>query len=232
MRIARSFAFSAAAAAAGLIVAAPALAADAVVPLKTPHTNTLAENDQQFEQDCEDERFEVRKTNEDGWHFLMPSGSFTSIKITFDPDGAVDNDSSDDVVKEGTPSAPGPFTFYTVGNAGNYQHAYLFTPAGWLLVSGTSTATGVKDGATFNISHACAGTKTPPGTPTPSPSDDPDTDPSGDPSGDPSDTPPAGGGGGGLPLTGAATTLVVAAGIGLVAGGVGLLMVRRRRDLA
>ena len=63
--------------------------------------------------------------------------------------------------------------------------------------------------------------------PTPSPSNGESTSP-----GNGGSTPPGDGDGdGGLPVTGAAVGGVIVLGLGLVAGGIALMAVRRRRDV-
>src|SRR5690606_39392349 len=102
---------------------------------------------------CDDERMADRQPDEDGWHFVAAGGSFLSITVTFAPDP--DNPTEDLQTFTGTPAAPGEFTFYDAGPNANL-HAYLFTPAGWLLVDAQADITGQK----FNLSHTCQGTPT------------------------------------------------------------------------
>ncbi|MGW0436134.1 hypothetical protein ACWDV4_26750, partial [Micromonospora sp. NPDC003197] len=114
---------------------------------------------------------------------------------------------------------------------GDVNHAYLFTPAGWTLKSGSAEITGTSK--FFNLSHACEGT---PGTPVPP------TNPPSSPPGTPTETPEPGtsespspstsvpGGGGGLPITGAPVAGIAAVGAGLVGVGALLLALRLRRE--
>jgi LPXTG-motif cell wall-anchored protein len=204
---------------AALGIATPAWA-DTTAPLHEAHKNKLAED---FEQECDDARFQGLGDDEDGWHFVLTgNGSFTSITVSFDPDGVKDDDPSDDVTFTGTPDNPGDFTFYKAGQ--DWKHAYLFTPAGWLLVDGSATVAGGDDTTKFVVSHTCAGEETPTTPPT-SP-----TSPSESTPGETSSA-PGGGGGGTLPLTGTAVGGIVVVGVGLVAAGVALMAVRRRREI-
>jgi LPXTG-motif cell wall-anchored protein len=106
------------------------------------------------------------------------------------------------------------------------------TPAGWTLLSGTSTITGdgvsleIKDTFYFNLTHGCAGG----GSETPTTPPTSPTSPSESTPGETSSA-PGGGGGGTLPLTGTAVGGIVVVGVGLVAAGVALMAVRRRREI-
>ncbi|SCL31331.1 hypothetical protein [Micromonospora inyonensis] len=65
-------------------------------------------------------------------------------------------------------SDPYPDALYATGGQNpQLKHAYLFTPAGWTLVTGTASVTG--EGSTFNLSHTCAGQPSATPTPTPTP---------------------------------------------------------------
>lgn len=195
-------------------------------------------------QDCADKRFAGLPDDHDGWHFILPgnkdqSGDFLSLTLTF-TNGA-------QTVEVTIPDDTDPYqdAFYSTGGRNSQvKHAYLFTPAGWTLVTGTATISGEAD--EFNLSHTCAGT---PSTPTPSASPTPSTSVEPTPGESVSPTPgestsptpgesvgptispsPAGGTGGGLPLTGAAATTMALLGVGLIGGGATLIALRRRRD--
>ncbi|MEV2241176.1 LPXTG cell wall anchor domain-containing protein [Micromonospora sp. NPDC049891] len=245
-------AVSGTAAAALIALAAPAWASS-TIPLHSPHKGSTAAG---FgTQNCNDNRFEGLKADQDGWHFVLPggpsAGSFQSIELTFATSGG-------DPVTVTIPDASDPYpdAFYSAN--GRVIHAYLFTPAGWTLSDGKATISG--QSSAFNLSHTCAGQPTPesptptptsPESPTPtpttpespnpeSPTPTPTTPESPVPSDTPSDTPSAspsaspsdgtGGGGGNLPVTGAAATTMALVGVGLIGGGVALVALRRRRD--
>ncbi|BCL16468.1 LPXTG cell wall anchor domain-containing protein [Micromonospora sagamiensis] len=201
-------------------------------------------------QECADPRFADLPDDHDGWHFVLPEralGDLLSLKLTFtDGSRTVEVTIPDD-------SDPYPDALYATGGQNpQLKHAYLFTPAGWTLVTGTASVTG--EGSKFNLSHTCAGqpsatpTPTPTGSASPSPdgsatpnpgdSASPTPDASTTPTPDGSVTPSTsaspsggtGGGGGDLPLTGAAVTTMALLGVGLVGGGATLVLLRRRRD--
>jgi LPXTG-motif cell wall-anchored protein len=80
---------------------------------------------------------------EDGWHFVAPSGEFTSLHAVFDVDG--DLESSDDRVVRTLEDAvrhPGP------------AHAYVYAPGGALLIE--ADASGTASNGFFVLSHTCA----------------------------------------------------------------------------
>ncbi|WDZ87682.1 LPXTG cell wall anchor domain-containing protein [Micromonospora cathayae] len=211
-------------------------------------------------QKCSDARFADLPDDHDGWHFILPgnksqSGDFLGLELTF-TDGV-----QDVTVTIPDDADPYPDAFYTTGGPNaQVKHAYLFTPAGWTLVTGEATISGKAD--YFNLSHTCPGEpapSTPTPTPTPSGSVSPTPDESVSPTPDESVSPtpdesvsptpdestsptpgesvtpstsetPGGGGGGDLPLTGAAATTIALLGVGLIGGGATLMVLRRRRD--
>jgi LPXTG-motif cell wall-anchored protein len=225
----RALVILAAAAAGVLLVASPA-AADTDLTLNPDHQDETAAG---FTQDCT-APFSSNMT-EDGWHFLWPKGGdFTSLTATFTNGGApfnvtvtstdVNNQSGNGTTWHGYIDDTG---------SGDFKHVYLFTQPGWTLVD--ATGTGV-DGETtgdnltqFNLSHTCAAKTS---TPSPSPSASPSPTTSASPATSGSTDPgtPTTPSDDRLPTTGVALTGLVAAGIGLIAGGATLLFLRRRRD--
>lgn len=162
---------------------------------------------------------------EDVWVFVWPGTAnedqLVELELKFDSDGdgVADATLTEDDATETTDSGA--------------LKAVVTTPAGWTLLSGTSTITG--DGVSpspqgtfvFNLTHGCAGGEvptTPPTSPPTSPSSPSESTP-----GETSSTP--GGGGGNLPLTGTAVGGLVVVGVGLLAAGVAMMAVRRRREV-
>lgn len=221
MRVARLLATAAVATVAGLAFASPALA-DTTVPINKDHVPTTAE---EFDTHQCTGPLDDLADNKDGWHFVTTGqSSFTSLTLTFD------TPAPDDVVVTltgGTQASPqtGPGWAGWLDNAGSAEkHAYVITNAGWTLKAGSADVTGADD-KFFNLSHTCPGT---PDTSSPSPSTSPSPSPSTDGTPSPDVSP---GDPGNLPRTGTATGVVVVGGIVLVAGGVALLAIRRRRDM-
>ncbi|MEU8158981.1 LPXTG cell wall anchor domain-containing protein [Micromonospora parva] len=161
-----------------LAIASPAWASS-IVPLNPAHAGATAGT---FQQECQDPKFGTRPTNQDGWHFVLPTrraGDFQSLTLTF-------KDTSGVSVTVTVPNPTDPYTDFLSANGGGdkqVKHAYLFTPAGWTLTGGSAQVSG--EGDKFNLSHTCAGagttasptpttpiTETPTPTPTPAPTTD------------------------------------------------------------
>ncbi|MGB2570757.1 LPXTG cell wall anchor domain-containing protein [Micromonospora citrea] len=234
-------AFSAAAATALLAFATPAWASS-TIPLHTAHKGSTAADFPT--QNCEDERFEGRTADQDGWHFVLPggkeSGSFETLTLTY-TDGTTEVEVK---VPDASDAYP-DFLYSTGGKNPRVIHAYVFTPAGWTLVDGSAVISG--EARKFNLSHTCPGTPSQSPSPTPSTTASPSPSTSTSPTPGESDTPSesgspsestspsegtggSGGGDGELPLTGVATTGIAVTGLVLIGGGVALTALRRRRD--
>jgi len=229
MRVARLFATVAAATAAGLAFASPAVAGT-TIEINKAHVPTTAAD---FSKDNEEKEnctgpLAGLADNKDGWHFVTKGqASFTSLKLKFHTSG-------DDVevnitsTVQATPSTGSGWSGY-IDNAGSAEkHAYLVTNAGWELFEGSAVVENPGDHTDFNLSHVCPGTPDEDNNPSPSPSPSKSNE---TPSPDPSVSVSPSGGGGNLPRTGTATGAIVIGGIALVAGGVALLAIRRRRDM-
>lgn len=229
----------AAVAAGGVLAAAAAAPAFAdshtVHTLQPSHESTFAD---EHSQECAegtapvDERMAEKADDEDGWHFVVAGGTFISLTVIFAPGG--DPDDAEDLVEiTGSPAdQDSPIVFYTAGPL--TPHAYVFVPAGWLLVTATAEADG---GQKLVVSHTCAG----------EPGDNGDKEPeNGDKEPENGDKEPENGDEtengedteDGLPVTGSPASRLVALGAGLLtagaamAAGVAMLAVRRRRRLA
>ena len=154
----------------------------------------------------------------DGWLFVLPDQerAFVTLTLTFSG-GTVTID------KNGAGAYTGGIIDQGVGKA------FLLTPAGWTLVSGTATVTGDAPGkdnkAFFVLSHTCVagGGSTGGGSPTPT-----STPTRGSGGGDNGGT---GGGSGGstLPVTGTAVGGSLLVALLLIGAGAALVVVRRRR---
>lgn len=157
-----------------------------------------------------------RQSGLDGWVFVLPGnqGTLVSLHVTF-------NDGTRDIVVD-IPGRSYPNGFATNGT----DKAYVVLPAGWTIVSGTGTAINPK-GDKFNVTHVCRSGGGSESSPTPSKSSGGDSGGGG--------LAGSGGGagngsGGSLPITGTAVGGLVLLGLGLVAAGVTMLVLRRRRD--
>lgn len=167
------------------------------------------------DQDCEDRFFEARPADHDGWHFVLPEGNADFVSLTLDFQTPAGTESivipeQDGLIREDQP-----------------KHAYLFTPAGWTLLDGVAevtTAVGPAD-QFFNVSHTCPGDAGGPG-PTAVPSSAPPAAPTTEPE-VPGEVDQLG-----LPVTGMQVGGMVLLGSGLLAGGIAMLAVRRRRSAA
>jgi hypothetical protein len=158
-----------------------------------------------FENSC-DQIPGGRVAGVDGWVFILPSnqGTLVSLHLTF-------NDGTRNV----TVDIPG--TSYPSGTStSGSDKMFVKLPAGWTIVDGTGTATNPKKDF-FNVTHVCRS--------------------GGGESGGGSNGGGSGAGSGGnnqgesLPITGPALGGLVALGVGLVAAGAALLVVRRRRQV-
>jgi hypothetical protein len=242
----------------GLGFASPAHAAE--LELTESHQRVLA---REFaRQSCADgtprtdPRMAGRGVHEDGWHLRASGGDLVRVTITFAPDGGA----GDRQVIEGAVGDPAsPVAFYATGPF--VPDAYVFTPAGSLLVTATAE---VERGTRLIVQAACAGTPAQPTDPTPSPTvtatatatppagtptpTAPATVTSPPPAGPPAptptpptgtpvpapaaeDSPPPDEDLPGLALTGAQVGGMVMLGSGLLSAGVAMVAVRRRRIL-
>ena len=213
-------------------MATPAYAA--TVELDGAHRQLLA---REVTQSCAegtdrpDPRMAARRADQDGWFFEVGAGDIVSLTVTFAPAGVPDGDPAEQVLIAGAVGDPaGPIVFYPAGPF--VPHAYVFAPAGWLLVTATAE---VERGSRLILRHACAGEPaappTPGATPSPSPGATPTPTPSVAPTATPG-TPPPAGAGPGLVVTGAQVGGMVVLGTGLLAAGVAMMAVRRRRAVS
>ena len=212
-----------------LAVAGPGLAAvelkfkqDDALPISAAEGSLVADELDDSEEflDCSDDRFNDLAENEDGWHFVAPNNSFTSITVVFqtDPDDVTETETF-----TGTPGDPGEFAFQDAGPHDN-MHADIFTPAGWLLAEASAKGAGEGVGF-FVLSGTCAGVPDEPenGEEEEDPREE-EEDPVEDPKEeeDPDE----------LPVTGAQVGGLLVLAVGLLAAGGAMLFVRRRQNLA
>jgi hypothetical protein len=227
---------AAAAVAAGLLFASPAQAADGSAVLNPAHVNKTAG----FQEECTGP-FKTLPAGYDGWHFILPSSSgtsFISVTLTFSTPGGTVTAGPITSTNPAAPTSAGDNSWYGyLDNAGSSEkHLYLFTQVGWTLTGGTAQVTNVAEGATFNLSHTCQGTGSST-SPSPESSNSPSPRTSDSPSpGESESVPgtsvsPSPSHSGGLPVTGVAWGAMVAVAVALIGAGVGLLAVRRRREL-
>jgi hypothetical protein len=212
----------AAAAAGGFLAfaaAAPALADSHTTTVDIQPTQVPTTAGDFDGQDC-DGPFKDLAEDQDGWHFILTqySGDLADLAMSFDFTDA-----------SGAPVQvdADPAEFVKPGES-NTVHLWLATDAGLTLVAAQATGPtdGFEDNSQFNLSHTCPGTpgngETPPPT-TPPPGEE--TPPPGE-NGEGGEQP---GDEGGLPVTGVQVGGLAALGAGLLAAGVAMLAVRRRR---
>ncbi len=235
------------AALAAVLAAAPA-AASITLPLHAAHRGATAGGFGTHS--CDQIPGQHRGAGSDGFVFVLPGNDadFTSLTLKFEPTGG----------GEVTVHIADPADAYPDGinNGGGTSKAWVVVPSGWKLLDGSAVVDNNETKADdFNLTHTCPGGASPSASPSgsvsASPSPSVSTTGSGSPSPSasvegssavpstpstttPGGTPTPGGGGGGggsLPVTGVALTSMTVTAAGLIAGGVALLMVRRRREM-
>lgn len=193
----------------GALAVTVATPASAAGPSLTPdHTNRGA--DSFTSQNCDDEHFADRQVTEDGWRFFLPEGTADLVSLT------VEFETGAGVYSVVVPAEAGLL------DPADSKAAYLTTPAGWTLLGGTAEV-GIGIGPAeqvLMVDYTCPGEPVsgpPTSTPvTPEPSA---TAPA----------PPVEQSRRGLPVTGMQVGAMVLLGSGLLAGGIAMLTVRRRR---
>lgn len=213
MRVRRLAAVAGAVVVVGLATASPAWA-DTTVDINPGNVPTTAEGHGDHGCDFGGGPF----PDQDVWVFVLPGnhdkvGDFVSVTAVFGASGSltIPADGGAIVTDKGT------------------SKAWITTPAGWTLTAASAVVTGTAE--KFNLTHTCpagGGGQTPTPSPTPSGSESPSTPAS--PTTSASGGGAGGSGDGSLPITGSATMTTAAVGTALVAGGVALLAVRRRRQ--
>ncbi|MEV0131596.1 LPXTG cell wall anchor domain-containing protein [Dactylosporangium sp. NPDC050688] len=219
------------AAVAAVLAAAPA-AASVTLPLHSAHRGATASGFST--QSCDQIPTQYRGAGSDGFVFVLPGNDadFVSLTLKFQPVAGGE-------VIVHIADAADPYPDGIVNDKGTSK-AWVVVPAGWKLLDGSAVvdndATKADD---FNLTHTCPGGST--ASPSPSPSPTASASPSASPS-------PSGSGsvegssavpsgtvtptpGGSLPVTGVALTSMTMTAVALIAGGVALLMVRRRREV-
>lgn len=224
-----------------LVMATPGYA-DSLAGINDDHVPTTAANFSP--QECT-EPFAGLPDNVDGWHFVLPSAdgadNFVSLTLTFDTPGGevvavIDKRNPHGETDVALSFGSGWSGYIIATGSGDYRHAYMFTEAGWTLTAGSAMIEEATEFGSFNLSHVCAAS---PGTP---PSEPPASQPpaSQPPASEPpASQPPAtvppeqeGDDEPELPITGLQTGGLVALGVGLLAAGAAMLVVRRRRNPA
>lgn len=220
-----------------LAMAAPAYA-DSPAEINDAHVPTTAAD---FKTEECTGPFDDLPGNVDGWHFVLPDAggadNFVSLTLTFDTPGGevvavIDERNPQGATDPAVSSGTGWYGYIIATGSGDYRHAYVFTDAGWTLTAGEAVIEEDTEFGAFNLSHVCAGT---PGTPPPSsppPSEPPASEPpaseppASEPPEEKDDDEPE------LPITGLQTGGLVALGVGLLAAGAAMMVVRRRRNPA
>lgn len=227
----------------GLAAGAALIATFGVIgPAYSIETDTVLLNSGQvnkgaddFENKCDNVPGGTVPAGFDGWVFVLPGsagpdgGDFVSLTLKFkDAQG----EGHDVLIDSGGATIDGKTVdggLIVKANAQDTSKAWVQIPDGWTIVKGSAEAT-AKHGEFFNVTHVCVGGgggSTPPSS---SSSSGSGGDGSSGSSGSSSSS-AGGGGGGSLPTTGAKIGVLVGIGLVLVAGGVGLVALRRRRDI-
>lgn len=241
----RSFAAATvSAAAAVLLFGSGTAAASITLPLHAAHRNTTAAGFPTHS--CDQIPVEDQGAGKDGFVFVLPKNDANFVSLTLSFRDLANHDV--------TILIPNPADAYPDGITSNgTSKAWVVVPSGWTLLDGTAVVDNDNTKAEdFNLTHTCPGTTVTP-SPTPSASVSASVSPSASVSASESDTvtpspsttgsvegsteatpgPSTGattpGGGGSLPLTGAAVTGTAMTGAALIAGGIVLMSIRRRR---
>ncbi|MEV6963477.1 hypothetical protein AB0M47_00050 [Hamadaea sp. NPDC051192] len=217
------------------LAAAPAQAHDTPTApydavLHAAHHNRYANT---FSRDCGD--VGRISANQDGWVFNSPSdhfdttiGMWAKFRKTDGTEVTVKIPDATDAYQDGF----GP-------NDKNTHLAWVVVPAGWLLLDAEAKTVGDQD--RIVVTHTCAAGGTQSQSPSPESSETPTPGESGTPTPGTSESTQPGGGeetpspssstSPGLPVTGVAWGATVLTAVGLIAAGIALVAVRRRREL-
>jgi LPXTG-motif cell wall-anchored protein len=176
-----------------------------------------------FENSC-DQVPGGRVDGADGWVFVLPGnqGTLLSLHLTF-------NDGTEKV----TVDIPGTSYPNGISTSGS-DKMYVKLPAGWTIVNGTGTAANPKKDF-FNVTHVCRSGRGNGGSGSGGSGGGGNGGGSGGGSNGGSGSSSGSGSGGNegesLPVTGTAVGGLVALGLGLMAAGTALLLVRRRQQV-